>query len=160
MPFKKTPTVLLFVCFAVVDVWPLKIITPVRKMHPQVTVAVGLFGSLMAFVSPWCYIWSAAVFAYLCAVTSLHNGVSQHAKKMQSQMLPPACLNLLWICVVWILSAPHLLSPRLLSSRLPDDRYAAKYLATMTWKSAHLTLSMSLTLHSPSRQRDIMLFFK
>lgn len=50
-------------------------------------------------------------------------------------------------------------SPTSFPSSPPDDSYE-KCLATMTWKSARLTLGPSLTLHfPPAHQRDVTHFY-
>lgn len=118
-----------------------------RKMHPQVAVVFGLWladGLTVALhLKCHCGILSQHTSVrwhhlHWCLVGSHSGGVRR--SEIQSPMRP-ACLNLRGPNP---LSAPSPSSPPV---SLLTGMQLEKYLATMTWKSAHLTLSMSLTLH-------------
>lgn len=76
--------------------------------------------------------------AYLCVVTSSMLG-SQWGNLYLEQKcsLTYPCL----VCICHPLSTPP--------ASLMTGMQLEKHLATMTWKSAHLTLNMSFSLHSP-----------
>lgn len=95
----KACTILLCVCWAMIDVWPLKIITPMRKMHLLVTVVFN----------PWLAdgLCLTVALHLKCGILSQHTSVRWHHPRccplLWSQFL--RCDQLVWILVVWILSA-------------------------------------------------------